>query len=298
MLDCLLTRRRLRQFRWLDRPVIGALAVAGAAASLAAVAGYAFQVEPAWLDVVRVDIPVPGLPRELDGLVIAQLSDFHVQDRLRPDDAAVQAVAVCNAVRPDVVVLTGDYVISRRVLPYFTDLLKELKARPIIAVLGNHDYRHGPRHRRALIDAFAELDITLLQNQSIGLKLHGGKLWFVGVGDGYTSHDQIDHATRELGDADFPRILLTHYPDVLPDYPRGEFALALAGHTHGAQINLPIVSRAALARSDTHFSHGLYWINETPLYVNRGLGMSGYQVRLFARPELTLLTLRGTPRRS
>lgn len=278
--------------RWLGHPLAGPLAALGLLATTTAVAAYALRVEPTWLEVARLDLAVAGLPCELDGLVIAQLSDFHVGGTVRPQDATAQAIEACNEARPDVVALTGDYVTRRSALADFTALLRRLEARPAIAVLGNHDYRHGPRHRRAIVDAFAQLDITLLQNQSIGLKFRGSKLWFVGVGDGYTSHDQIDHATRELGDAEFPRILLTHYPDALLEYPRGEFALALAGHTHGAQINLPVVSNVALARSDTRFSHGLYWIQGTPLYVNRGLGMSGYQVRLFARPELTLLTLR------
>jgi predicted MPP superfamily phosphohydrolase len=115
------------------------------------------------------------------------------------------------------------------------------------------------------------------------------------VGDGHTSHDRLSDALCGLTDQDRPRLLLTHYPDLLFEVAPRSFDLALAGHTHGAQVRLPYLTGLALRGSDTRFTSGLFEVNGIPLYVNRGLGTSTYRFRFGARPELTLLTLRAAP---
>jgi uncharacterized protein len=270
--------------------------LAGAAAALASLGAYAYWIEPFWLDVTRTTIDLPGLPPPLDGMVLAHLSDLHVTGPAGPGNAAAKAVAICNQVRPDAVVLTGDYVGKRPGIDAFFDLLAALRVRPAYAVFGNHDYRYGPTHRRRLAAKLPELGVTLLDNRAVSHERAGGRIWFVGVGDGHTSHDRLGDALRGLGEADRPRVLLTHYPDLLFELPPDTCDLALAGHSHGAQIALPFLAERALAGSDTVFRHGLYHVHGVPLYVSRGLGTSGYRVRLFARPELALITLRSTGR--
>lgn len=263
--------------------------------SAAGLGVYSHWIEPFWLEVTRTQIVVSDLASELDGLVVAQLTDFHLQER--PDDrsATFQAIEIVNQIKPDLVVLTGDYLNARASLSTFDRALGGLKTRPAYAVFGNHDYRFGPTIRRGLERSFAEHNVTLLDNRSIAFARGEHRIWFVGVGDAYTSHDRLDDALSGLDSADRPRVLLTHYPDYLWDVQRGSFALALAGHTHGAQIDLPVLSERALRQSDTTFSDGLYQANGIPLYVCRGLGTSRWRLRLRARPELALLILRAPP---
>ncbi len=268
------------------------LAAAGLSAALVSVAAYSHWIEPYWLDVSHPTVELSGLPAVLDGLRIAHLSDFHLGPNLDPRCPVVQAISVCNQERPDVVVLTGDYLSHRRAIPTLVDLLSRLTVRPVFAVLGNHDYRFGPNHRRALSRAFADVGVTLLDNRTAVFERNGARLWFVGIGDAYTSHDRLTDAEQGLSENDRPRTLLTHYPDFLLDLPAHQFDLAFAGHSHGAQVNLPLLTQRALAHSDTMFASGLYWVGGTPLYVNRGLGTSTHRIRLLARPELTFMTLR------
>src|SRR5207302_2270334 len=98
-------------------------------------------------------------------------------------------------------------------------------------------------HRKALAAAFRELDVTLLNNQAAAIELRGERVWIVGVGDAYTSHDDLAAALCSIPRDERSRILLSHYPDVVADYPLGELDLVLAGHSHGAQINLPVLAQ-------------------------------------------------------
>jgi predicted MPP superfamily phosphohydrolase len=278
----------------------GGLASLGAAAAtaLGTLAIYSHAIEPFWLDVTHPTFTLSALPPALDGLVVAQLSDFHLHASCDCHDPVAQAVAACNDARPDVAVLTGDYLSYRKGINSLVQLLKKLEVRPAFAVLGNHDCKYGPSHRRALAEVFESVGISLLNNRAVAFERNGARVWFVGVGDGYSGYDRLDEALRGLGDGDRPRVLLTHYPDVVIGQPRGSVDVALAGHSHGAQIHLPIISTAALRNSDTVFSGGLYSVQGTLLYVNRGLGTSGHRVRLLARPELALVTLRSAPKQS
>jgi predicted MPP superfamily phosphohydrolase len=258
---------------------------------------YTHWIEPDWLDVTRTEIDIPGLPPALDGLIIAQLTDFHLERHPGRRSAALRAVEVVNASRPDIVVLTGDYLAERKSLRAFEDLLAALRVRPAYAVFGNHDYRFGPAIRRGLERAFAEHGVTLLDNRSVAYECRGHRLWFVGVGDAYTSHDRLGEALAGLCPEMEPRILLSHYPDLLHDISPAGFALVLAGHTHGAQVALPVLSARALRRSDTTFKKGRYEIAGTPLYVCRGLGTSRLRLRFRVRPELATFVLRAAPAR-
>ncbi len=273
------------------KPLLASIS-AGLVAAAGAVGAYSYLVEPYWLEVTRPSITLPRLPEEFDGFVIGQLSDFHLLARSVAGEAVFRAIEECNRAKPDVVVLTGDYVASRRALNQLPEVLKQLTIRPALAVFGNHDYRFGRDHRRLMVRAFQDAGITLVDNAAFAVSRGSRHLWFVGVGDGHTSHDRFDDAVRGLCAADRPRILLTHYPDLLLDLPPDQVDLALAGHTHGAQVRLPFLTQWVLRGSDSRFSSGFFEVCGVPMYVNRGLGCSSHQIRFRSRPELTLLTLR------
>ena len=119
----------------------------------------------------------------------------------------------------------------------------------VYAVLGNHEHQHGPSHRKRVSRALEEAGVEVLLNRATSFERGGDRPGLVGVHDAYTGLDQLDRALDELDPQDRPRILLSHYPDLI-HHPRArEVDLALSGHTHGGQINLPIINASTLVHA-------------------------------------------------
>jgi predicted MPP superfamily phosphohydrolase len=261
-------------------------AIAGVAGAAGGVPAFAAAQEEARAELVTFD--VPGLDPAHDGVRIAQLSDIHVGPRTSPD-VIRRAVAVANAFAPDLVVLTGDFV-SR--LRSEVDGVRELLggiAAPTFAVLGNHDVWVDPRGVAAALRANG---YEVLENAWTRIRLRGAPLFVVGVGDHLTRRENVSAATRALPRGPAP-LVLAHGPktaDRLRALDRP--LLCLSGHTHGGQINLPIVTRMLLAGLREPYVRGLYTLDDVRLYVNRGVGMSGIGVRFNSPAEVTLATLR------
>lgn len=236
----------------------------------------------------RVTFHVPGLDPAHDGLRVAQLSDLHVGSKT-PARIVRAAIAEANLFRPDLVVLTGDYVSrSRKEIEGMRDLLGGLDA-PTVAVLGNHDVWVDPR---GAADALRSHGYEVLENQWTTIRLRGAPLRIVGVGDHLTGRDDVATATKGL-----PRstpLVLAHGPNTA-DKLRGleRPLVCLSGHTHGGQVNVPILTPLLLATlMRERYVRGLYRLSEVQLYVSRGVGMSGLRVRWNAPAEVTLATLR------
>lgn len=263
----------------------GALALAGALALIDS------WWEPTRLRVAGVDVPADGYQDRLVGLRLAQLSDLHVGGRGWHRSTIVRAIDACNQASVDLIVITGDMIGSARAVPDTLDLLSRLRTDvPRLAVLGNHDHVQGGRPLVALLRGLEELGIVVLRNQVLPLELHGGRLWVVGVDDGYTMRDDLPRVRRALSGCGFPRLLLTHYPDVADQLRPGEFQLSLAGHSHGGQIRFPVLaSLASNLHARTKYISGLYRVNGNPLYVSPGLGVSGVPLRFRNWPVLSVL---------
>jgi predicted MPP superfamily phosphohydrolase len=247
--------------------------------------------EPSQLKVTRLDLPIDDVSRQLVGLKLAQLSDLHVGGRGWRRGTLVDAIDACNRADVDLVAITGDFIGSVHGAADCLKLLSGLRADvPRLAVLGNHDHVHGGKPLQELLQGLDILGIRVLSNQALSLELPSGRLWVAGVNDGYGMRDDLDRVRRILGPAEFPRLLLTHYPDVADQLRPGEFQLVLAGHSHGGQVRLPfITSLVHNSHARTKYGSGLYWVNGNPLYVNPGLGVSGVPFRFRNWPELTLL---------
>jgi predicted MPP superfamily phosphohydrolase len=247
----------------------------------------------------RVTVEVAGWPRALAGLKVALVADLHAGAPQVDERRIERVVAATNRARPDLVALLGDYVdpevaLGERVEPEaVAERLAELEA-PLgtFAVLGNHDWLNdGERVRRAL----REHMIEVLENDAASVDLAGQVLWIVGLAD--ASQRVPDVATPfSLVPAGGPLLVLSHSPDLfplLPDRP----SVTLAGHTHGAQVNLPLVrDRVTPSRHGAHFAGGLFRDGERVMYVSRGIGTSTLPVRFRAAPEVVLLTLAGSVR--
>jgi len=280
----LLTRRRFLK-----------LSGAGALAT-AAGAGYAFGIEPVWLHTVEHAVALRGLDPAFDGYRIVQLSDLHVGAGV-PEDYLRGAVERTNGLRPDLVVLTGDFV-HRGGTPALAEragaLVAGLRAPDgVLAVPGNHDLgvyastaTARARRNLALEGALREAGVTLLAGDVVRIARPGGAvlpiagyqdLW----GGGFDAR-AVD--LRRLGG---PAVALSHNPDTADDLARAGAALILSGHTHGGQVSIPFLGPPLLPVRDRRHYAGPYDLGATRLYVNRGVGWLR-RVRLFVRPEVTL----------
>jgi predicted MPP superfamily phosphohydrolase len=245
--------------------------------------------EAGWVRFRVLELPLEGLPAELDGLRIAHLSDLHLGVIGRGPRAVERAVAWVEERRPDLVCLTGD-LLSR---PRGEERLRALVHRlghPYV-VLGNHDVAvsRDPFSRAVELEALE--GATLLGNEAVELELRGRRVQLVGVDPRSWPRRAQPGALADPG-ADF-RILLCHFPDVVRRLPAGAFQLVLAGHLHAGQINLPLPGgKLHLAHPRAREVTGLY---ETPagmLHVSPGLGTTFVPFRFFARPEATELVVR------
>jgi uncharacterized protein len=261
----------------------------------------------------RVEVPIANLPKELDGLRIAQLSDIHISDYMTPDEIA-RAVAMANDLRADLAVVTGDFVcmVGDPLDACITELSRLRAPLGVWGCNGNHEIYAGVEDEADRL--FREKGMRLLRARSAVIEHNGASFNLLGV-DYQRDHmvaggpagpmlGEIEHLIRR----DIPNILLSHNPNSFPRAAELGIELSLAGHTHGGQVKVEIVDHSVNpARLITPFVAGLYRlpmasgqkpatpINGSPkaaLYVNRGLGTIGFPVRLGVPPEITLLTLR------
>ena len=236
---------------------------------------------------VREDVVVPGLDPAHEGLRIAHLSDLHV-GLLTSEHKIRRAIHRAAAERPDLTVLTGDYLCySNKFVGLFAELMKEIEG-PAVAVLGNHDYwSDGEGARLALERAH----IPVLRNQRTEITLKGATLDLVGIDDAVTAQADPRRAFAGLKRGR-SRIVLTHVPslgDICASYGS---SLILAGHTHGGHVNIPKITEGIARRLGNRYLAGFYEIGESVLYVNRGVGSSSVPFRANAPSEVALLTLR------
>lgn len=220
-----------------------------------------------------------------DGLVIAQLSDIHMGRWVKPRHLR-QLVEWINETAPDLVALTGDYVgYNKRDVDRCVDELDQLSA-PSFAVLGNHDHwTDGARAQRA----FNKSSIALMSNESV--LFADDRLRLVGVDDQVTGNADVGRAFGDVGGARFC-LTLNHVPSIAPDCVGAGADLVLSGHTHNFQFNIPAVTNALATRLGAKYCAGPYRIDDSYLYINRGLGSASWPRRIRSLPEITYITLR------
>ncbi len=228
----------------------------------------------------------PRIDSRLDGVRIGQLSDIHVRTGVKPRRLHV-AVEMLNQLRPDFVVLTGDYVcMSPMPLPGLTEALKALTV-PSYATLGNHDHWSGAERVR---DALAAAGVRVLTNEHRVVHVGEGKIHLVGVDDSVTRHHDPEKAFAGIPD-DATRIVLSHDPKSADFLHAYKPALILSGHTHGGQVFFKKLTPYMAKRVGVKYLSGFFDIEGAQLYVNRGLGAS-VPLRFRSPVEVACLTLR------
>jgi predicted MPP superfamily phosphohydrolase len=187
---------------------------------------------------------------------------------------------------PHFVFFTGDLINDISAIPHAVEIFKEIQPPGgTFAVVGNSDL--GADAVDQLKSSLAAVKVRYLVDQSIEIE---SGLWLVGVNDPSGWLSNVGGAVQGIPDG-APRVLLAHSPDIVDQMDGARFDLVLAGHTHGGQVNLPFFNGAwTLNGPSSEYVKGLYDVNGTPLYVNRGIGTAKIPIRLGARPEITKFT--------
>jgi uncharacterized protein len=260
--------------------------------------GYAYHVEPTWLAINRLALPVRDLPFPLAGVRVAQLSDFHFGPHI-PTGYLEGAIERTAAEKPDLIALTGDFIDRGPAhVSAAARLFRGLKAPlGVFAVLGNHDFsvhtargaRRHPELDRHVTDALSAEGVTVLRNKSVRVEYNGAGLLVAGVDDLWSGQSDPDAALCGTC-TDTPRVVLAHNPQSVEQLSAHRADVVLSGHTHGGQINWPGVGRLLLGKKARRWAAGLYPLEAGHLYVNTGVGF-GWRFRFGVRPELALFTL-------
>jgi uncharacterized protein len=248
----------------------------------------------------ELELELPGLSPELDGLRIVHLSDFHFGVPSPGIGSGWQAAAWTRERKPDLVAISGDLLTHPRGEPMLRQLVRILP-RPTVAVLGNHDIALS-RDPQARASGLEELEpATLLRDEGRFFGLRGRRVWIAGsdprlIVRGRPRLDPNRLAPPAASEADFS-ILLCHYPRVLDVLEPGRFDLVLAGHMHDGQIALPLPGgKVRFAHPTAPYNAGVYRSAAATMHVSAGLGTTFVPFRFAARPEATELTLRAPVR--
>jgi predicted MPP superfamily phosphohydrolase len=274
-----------------------AIAATGAVAASAD----ALLVEPRNVVVNRVEVHLRRLPVAFDGFTIAQLSDFHYDERFSA--ATIRsAVEIANKLRPDLTVLTGDFV-TEPVLAHRRHInlreaanaaepcgaiLNKLKAEfGVMSVIGNHDGNTDPDRVKVLL---RDQGLPVMYDEAKAIERAGKRIWVAGLDDNPDDTD-IRPALKGIPENEFV-IVLVHEPDVADFISQYPVDLQLSGHSHGGQVRLPLIGPTYLPRLGRKYPRGLRRVGPLTLYTNVGIGTMGLPVRFNCPPEVTLLTLR------
>jgi len=242
-----------------------------------------------------LEVPLPGLAPELDGLRIAHLSDFHLGPPSRGVHAVERAVEWTAERRPDLVAITGDLLTRPSGEARLRRLVARLDGIPTYAVLGNHDLAISRDPSARMTDIRELAPATLLRDQGVEVELRGRRVWIAGAHPLLIVHrrEKLDPNTLSR-DADL-RILLCHFPRALDRIEPGRFDLVLAGHMHDGQICVPYPGgKIRLAHPTARYVRGVYRTPAATMHVSPGLGTTFVPFRFAARPEATELVLRST----
>jgi predicted MPP superfamily phosphohydrolase len=268
-----------------------AIAGAVAGALVAAVAWRALWQEPRSGRILERELALPRWPAELDGLRVALISDLHTGAPHVDEGRIERLVAAVNERAPDLVLLLGDFVDPNVrggsiVAPEaVAERLGALRARlGALAVLGNHDWRHGGERIAAALRAAG---IPVLEDEAVDL----GAFYVAGLADARTRRPDVRVALRDVPHS-APVLLLSHDPDMFPTVPE-RVALTVSGHTHGGQVAVPVLRRRVIpSRFGERYARGHIVEDGRHLFVTAGFGTSGWPVRLLAPAEVVILELR------
>lgn len=274
------------------RRALQSMAAAGAGALMVGL--YTWRVEPHWLEFTYAALPIAGLPRELEGRTLAQLSDLHIGPKV-DDDYIIESFRRVRQLAPDFVVFTGDWI-TYRSPRQFEQLRRVIAHAPhgrlgTVSILGNHDYGFGWR----MADVAEEVSkivrgagVTVLRNEAVNM----AGLQFLGLDDLWGPRFNPVDLLAQRGQ-DSSTIVLCHNPDAADHKVWGRYqGWILAGHTHGGQCKPPFLPPPLLPVTNRLYVAGEIDLpGNRRIYISRGVGHL-LRVRFNVRPEIPIFQLR------
>ncbi|KPF62858.1 metallophosphoesterase [Bosea sp. AAP35] len=286
--------------------------LAGLFFAFAGPGAYAAAWEPTRHGVTRYRLTPRGWPAG-QTLRLVVISDLHIGSLHVPLSRVTEIVDAANALKPDMTLLLGDFVASRKrwasdpAMQAWAAELGRLQARDgVFAILGNHDWWHDPQTqaRRAgptlVGQALEEAGIPVLENRAVKIATAGGPIWLAGLGDQIAflprrrgmKHgiDDLAGTMAQITDDDAPVIMMAHEPDVFARMP-DRVALTLSGHTHGGQVRLLGWAPIVPSRYGNRYAYGHVHEDGRDLIVSAGIGTSQLPIRFGIPPETLLVEL-------
>jgi len=263
--------------------------LAAAGGLITATTAALFNDESNTLSIEHITIPIPNLQPALEGFKIVQMSDIHLYPFTKLE-LVQRAVQVSNSLKPDITVLTGDYVWRNlSAIDDLTPALAELDAKyGVFATMGNHDYWLDVE---VIKDSFKSVGLPVLENQGVTFNVGGAPLHLAGLDDGWSGNPDLEAAMQGAPEG-APVVLLMHEPDLADIYSQDpRISLQLSGHTHGGQIRIPGIGALVHPHLGKKYDFGLYNVNGMWLYTNRGIGCISEPIRLNCPPEISEFTL-------
>jgi Predicted phosphohydrolases len=256
---------------------------------------YDMFVERGSFSVETVQLTFKRLPKVFSGLRIAQISDIHMGGWMNPDRFQ-QVANIIKAEGPDLLLITGDFLLGHHfssaekqaivdLIPILSSLAGSI---PSFAVLGNHDYWTSAEAIRQMLFSCGITDLT---NTVFTLTRENESLHLCGVDDIWKGEVRLDQVISKLKN-DSVAILMAHEPDFADtSAATGKFDLQISGHTHGGQVNLPLLGPPVRPYLGQKYPIGLYKIGNMFQYTNRGVGMARLPIRFNCPPEITIFVL-------
>ena len=268
----------------------------GAAALVGATGLDALFAEPHHPVAEHVGVKLSRIPDSFHGFRIAQITDIHFGPYMGRTGVE-RAVRIAQSFRPDLLVLTGDFVSppfgqsfgpagAHHAEPC-AHVLASWKGVPMVAILGNHDHWNGAD---IVAGALADRGIRVLRNESYPIERGRDRLWISGVDDVFEKQDDLPKTLAAVPNTE-ATVLLAHEPDFADDASGFPVDLQLSGHSHGGQVRIPGIGPIVLPELARKYHTGLNRVGRLQVYTSRGLGVINPPVRLNCPPEVTLLTL-------
>lgn len=259
---------------------------------------YAVEMEPKTLKVTSIAIESKYVPKSFNGIKIIQFSDTHLGDHYTVDQLQ-ELVDQMNLLKPDIVVFTGDLIdnyvqygpknreLAQKVLEQIDAPLGKY------AVFGNHDRGGGGSRAYSSYMEGAGFHVLVNESQTL-ISDSGERIRLAGLDDFLLGKPQVQRTLQSLRTTDF-NILFVHEPDVVDQFMDYPVDLQLSGHSHGGQVRIPFLKPLITTSLANKYIEGLYSFNgkdrSLQLYVNPGIGTTRFPIRLFVKPELTVIQL-------